>query len=384
MLTKIEDQIKDVFINNSIELKNQIQNYYDQNKRKPKSQDFEKIIADFLTNSKKFTNIKLEKGNNPNHDILINNFYKIDCKTSYSNTDIKIGNYINIRKTLLIATFINDKINFYLLNLQNQQKYLSSFKLIKGSTNLRFSLSKLIKHGFKSILELTILKPKSFYTFDEFLKLNLKYQFIQTEIKSLTSISKIEIELKKFIQNNQKILIDYLNQYQNYHQKNCNSFEFEQVIFDFLNQNHNLINHIFKCNGSNKFYDFGINFFNSKINQFQTYYLDIKTTNKIWRIAYNNTTFFNSKNLIKNSHIFTKSKMKQFLKHNPKSLLIFCYEKNTNNGLFFLNAKTQLKYYQIFFQAKNTFQIQFSLVFKKYKNTNFLKSITIFKNVFNY
>ncbi|MGA0447952.1 MAG: hypothetical protein ACLTFB_01095 [Candidatus Phytoplasma pyri] len=386
ILTKIENQIKAVFTNNSVILKKLIQNYYHQNQRKPKSQDFEKIIAEFLTNSQQFTNVKLEKGNNKNHDILINHFYKIDCKFTFENR-VMITHNINsfkFNKTLLIGVFANNKIHFYLVNSLNQQKFLISFKKIKNTTNFRLSLSKLIKQGLKTILELTILEPKPFLTFTEFLNLNPNYQFIPNKNKPLTSISQIEIELSSFINTNQNILITYLNQYYNYHHKHCNSFEFEQVIFDFLNQNQNLINHIFKCDANQKFYDIGIKFFNLKTNQVQDYYLDIKTTNLMGRIKYNHTSFANSKTPINNPHIFTKSKMQNFLKNNPKSLLIFCYEKNTNCGLYLLNAKTQLKYYQIFFQIRNTFQIYFSLVFRKYQNTNFLKSITILKNIFNY
>ncbi|MFP7699456.1 hypothetical protein [Candidatus Phytoplasma pyri] len=381
IFTKIENQIKEIFTNNSKELKNQIQNYYYQYKRKPKGQDFEKIIADFLTNSKKFTDIKLEKGNNPEYDILINNFYKINCKTSDKNTRINLSNNLNFNKTLLIGIFSNDKINLYLLNSKIQQKYLTSFKKRKNVTQFTLSLFKLIKNGLNSIIELTILKPKSFLTFNEFLELNSKYQFIQNQIKTLTSILEIENELKTFIQINQNILIAYLNQYYQYHQKNCNSLEFEKVIFDFLNQNHNLINHIFECSKNQQYYDLKIKFYNSKTNCIQNYYLDIKTTNYLGNIRYNDNTFSNSKKPIKNSHIFTKSKMYQFLKFNPKTLLIFNYQKNTNCCLYLLNAKTQMKYHEIFFQRKNTFMIYFSLVLKKYKNTDFLKSITILENI---
>ncbi|CAP18605.1 hypothetical protein ATP_00418 [Candidatus Phytoplasma mali] len=145
MFTKIENQIKAVFTNDADKLRIRILNYYHRYNIKPISHHLEQIIYSFLNKSRKFNQVQLKPRLNPEYDILINNFYKIDLKSSLSG-DRFLTKTISFTKTFLICVYNLNKIKFYWLNSQDQEKYLANFKFNQSMRHFRFlNLNRFLK-----------------------------------------------------------------------------------------------------------------------------------------------------------------------------------------------------------------------------------------------
>ncbi|MFP7699455.1 hypothetical protein [Candidatus Phytoplasma pyri] len=145
---QIENQIRLVFITKFPQLKSRILNHFYKYSTKPTSYNFEKVIFYFLKDTKVFNHVEIKGPYNPYYDILIDNFYKIDLKSTIRNIFLTKHLFI---KTFLVGIYTTSQIKIYLLTPLIQQKYLTNFKNFGFTKYLMFEFTPKITSTLKPI-----------------------------------------------------------------------------------------------------------------------------------------------------------------------------------------------------------------------------------------